>query len=126
MVDLPGREVTAVAAAAGLGRSAREVFAMRWLPGTDVTAIRPKLTVRIVERCTRPGYTALEAMRQSRRVGKEVLQSPFFAAEQFLVYYERNYCPRLNRLHNQHGALGTRGRLDWRRSVRQAWPGQGE
>ena len=72
---------------------------MGWLPGTDVTAIQPELIARLVERCTRPGYTALEAMCQSRRVGKEVLRSPFFAAEQFLVYYERHDCPRLNRLH---------------------------
>lgn len=72
---------------------------MVWLPGTDVTAIQPELISRLEERCTRPGYTAFDAMSQSRRVGKEVLQSSFFAAEQFLVYYERHDCPRLNRLH---------------------------
>ncbi len=72
---------------------------MGWLPGTDVTAAQPDLLARLVERRTRPGYTPLQATCLSRRVGKEVLRSAFFAAERFLVYYERHDCPRLNRLH---------------------------
>jgi hypothetical protein len=35
----------------------------------------------------------------SQRVGKEFFQSPFFAAERFLVYFVRHDCPGLNRLH---------------------------
>jgi hypothetical protein len=37
-------------------------------------------------------------MSLSQRVGKEFLHSTFFAAQRFLVYYERHDCPRLNRL----------------------------
>jgi hypothetical protein len=96
---LPGLEVSEVAAAAELRRSAVEEFAVGWLPETDVTAVQPELIARLLERCTRPGYTAFAAMRRSRQVGKEVLQSTFFAPEQFLVYHERHDCPRLNRLH---------------------------
>jgi hypothetical protein len=70
-----------------------------WLPGTDVTASQPELIARLNERCSRPGYTPFEAMCLSRQIGVEVLHSAFFAAERFLVYYERHDCPRLNRLH---------------------------
>ncbi len=77
---------------------------MGWLPGTDVTASQPELIARLNERRSRPGYTPFEAMCLSRRVGKEFLQSPFFAAERFLVYYERHDCPKLNRLHLVPGA----------------------
>ena len=72
---------------------------MEWLPGTNVTDSQPDLIVQLVERRTRPGYSPLEAMRQSRRVDKEFLRSPFFSADQFLIYHERHNCPRLNRLH---------------------------
>ena len=41
-----------------------------------------------------------------RRISKEFLRSRFFAAERFLLYYERHDCPKLNRLH-----LVTRGEL---------------
>jgi hypothetical protein len=70
-----------------------------WLPGTDVTASQPDLIARINERRSRPGYTPSETMALSRRVGKDFLHSRFFAAERFLVYYERHDCPRLNRLY---------------------------
>jgi hypothetical protein len=70
-----------------------------WLPGTDVTATQPELIARLNERRSRADYTPFEAMCLSRRVGKEVLHSAFFGAEQFLVYYERHDCPRLNLLH---------------------------
>jgi hypothetical protein len=72
---------------------------MGWLPGIDVTATQPELIARLNERRSRPGYTPFEAMCLSRRVGKEVLHSAFFAAKRFVVYYERHDCPRLNRLH---------------------------
>lgn len=69
------------------------------LPGTDVTAAQPDLIVRLERRYTRPGYTPLEAMRLSRRVGKEFLRSAFFANERLLVYHQRHDCPQLSRLH---------------------------
>lgn len=72
---------------------------MGWLPGTDVTGSQPELIARLHERVTRPGYTPLQAMYLSRRVGKEFLHSSFFAVERFLLYYVRHDCPRLNRLH---------------------------
>jgi hypothetical protein len=74
-------------------------FAMGWLPGTDVSLTQFELIARLEERRTRLGYTPLEAMHLSQRVGKDFLRSPFFAAKRFLVYYERHDCPRLNRLH---------------------------
>ena len=72
---------------------------MGWLPGVDVTASQPELTTRLDERRSRPGYTPVEAMRRSQRVGKDFLWSPFFAADRFLVYYERHDWPQLSRLH---------------------------
>ncbi len=72
---------------------------MRWLPGIDVSTSQPALITRLNERCSRPGFTPFEALCLSQRVGKDFLRSPFFAAERFLVYYERHDCPRLNRLH---------------------------
>ncbi len=72
---------------------------MRWLPGIDVTISQPDLIDGLGDRCSRPGLTTLDAMRLSRRVGKDFLRSPFFDAERFLVYYERHDCPRLNRFH---------------------------
>ena len=71
---------------------------MAWLPGINVTASQPDLIARLEERRTRAGYTPFESMCLSQRVGKEFLRSTFFAAERFLVYYERHDCPRLNRL----------------------------
>ena len=71
---------------------------MAWLPGINVTASQPDLIARMCERRSRPGYTPFEAMSLSQRVGKEFLHSTFFAAQRFLVYYERHDCPRLNRL----------------------------
>ncbi len=72
---------------------------MNWLPGENITSAQPELIARLDERRTRPGYTPFEAMCFSRRVGKEVLTSPFFALERFLVYYERPDSSRHNRLH---------------------------
>jgi hypothetical protein len=70
-----------------------------WLPGTDVTSTQPELIARLEERRHRHGYTPFEAMCLSQRVEKDFLRSAFFMTEQFLVYYERHDCPRLNRLH---------------------------
>lgn len=72
---------------------------MVWLPGIDLTDSQPDLIARLNERVSRPDLTPFDAMRLSRRVDKDFLRSPFFAAEQFLMYYERHNCPRLNRLH---------------------------
>lgn len=64
-----------------------------------MTSTQPELVVRLLERCTQPDLAPLVAMALSRPVGKEVLLSDFFAPMQFLVYYERHDCPKLNRLH---------------------------
>jgi AcrR family transcriptional regulator len=64
-----------------------------------VTGSQPELIARLAEHRTRPGYTPFEAMCLSQRVGNEFLSSEFFAADRFLVYYERHDCPQLNRLH---------------------------
>jgi hypothetical protein len=69
------------------------------LPGNDVTATQPELIGRLHERRFPAGHSPYEAMCKSQRVGKEVLASAFFAADRFLLYYERHECPRLNRLH---------------------------
>jgi hypothetical protein len=72
---------------------------MAQLPGVDVTVSQPELIARLEERRHAPGYSLIQAMAMSDRVGKEFLRSRFFLADEFLVYFERHDCNKLNRLH---------------------------